>query len=134
MTVRYTHIGFNEDGSPRFHIESDQPDAHLLMTGPIVGTVDVDGQTIDVSAPFVEAASPEQALAISDAIGARHVAEGHPDFVKDPDLDSLGFVHVASDGTPYINAAAAPETIADVEAKVEADPNLVTGSLVKVEV
>lgn len=96
MTVRYTHIGFNEDGTPRFHIESDQPGAHLVMTGPIVGTVDVDGQTIDVSAPFIEATSPEEALAISDAIGARHVAEGHPDFVNDPSVDSFGFVHIPS--------------------------------------
>lgn len=96
MTVHYDHIGFNEDGTPRFHIWSDQPDAHLVMTGPIVGSVEVDGQTVDVSAPFIEAASTEQALAISDAIGARHVAEGHPDFVNDPTVDSFGFVHIPS--------------------------------------
>lgn len=133
MGVHYDHIGTNEDGTPRFHIWSDVPGAHLVMTGPIVGTVDVGGETIDVSAPFIEVADEAAALAVSDAIGHRHVLEGHPDFVNDPDLDSLGFVHVASDGTPYINAAAAPETITEVEAKIEADPVLETGSLVKVE-
>jgi hypothetical protein len=54
------------------------------------------GDSIDVSAPFIEAASTEQALAISDAIGARHVAEGHPDFVNDPTADDFGFVHIPS--------------------------------------
>jgi len=133
MAVHYDHIGTNEDGTPRFHIYSDNPSAHLVITGPIVGTVDVAGVPVDVSAPVIEVPDEATALAVSDAIGARHVALGHPDFVNDPDLDSLGFVHVASDGTPYINAAAAPETVARAEAAVEADPNLVTGSLVKVE-
>lgn len=96
MTVHYDHIGFNEDGTPRFHIWSDQPDAHLVWTGPITGAVEVDGEVIEVTAEWIEAASPEQALAISDAIGERHVAEGHPDFVKDPTVDSFGFVHIPS--------------------------------------
>ena len=96
MAVHYDHIGFNEDGTPRFHIWSDNPDAHLVITGPIVGTVDVDGASVDVSAPVIEVASQAQALAVSDAIGARHVAEGHPDFVNDPSVDSFGFVHVPS--------------------------------------
>lgn len=133
MGVHYDHIGTNEDGTPRFHIWSDVPGAHLVMTGPIVGTVDVAGETIDVSAPFIEVADETAALAVSDAIGRRHVLEGHPDFVNDPEMDSLGFVHVDSAGVPYINAAAAPETVAEVEAKVEASPVLETGSLVKVE-
>ena len=96
MAVQYTHIGFNEDGTPRFHVESDVPGAHLVLTGPIVGPVVVDGVAVDVSAPVIEAESPAHALAISDAIGARHVAEGHSDFVNDPDADSFGFVHIPS--------------------------------------
>ena len=96
MTVHYTHIGYNEDGTPRFHVESDVAGAHLVLTGPIVGPVMVDGVAIDVSAPVIEAESPAHALAISDAIGARHVAEGHSDFVNDPDADSFWFVHIPS--------------------------------------
>jgi hypothetical protein len=115
MAVHYDHIGTNEDGTPRFHIWSDSPDAHLVMTGPIVGNVEVDGQLVDVSAPFIEVDSPETALKVSDAIGERHVREGHPDFVKDPDLDSLGFVHQRSDGVVLVNAAAAPETLTAVD-------------------
>ena len=135
MAVHYEHIGTNEDGTPRFHIYSDDPAAHLVITGPIVGTVEVGGVPVDVSAPVIEVESTEKALAISDAIGMRHVELGHPDFVNDPEADSFGYVHIAaSDSTPYINAAAAPETVAEAEAKIEAHPDLVTGSLVKVEV
>lgn len=134
MAIHYEHAGFNPDGSPHFNITSDDPDAHIVLTGPITGSVLVDGKPVDVSAPFIEAKDEAHALAISDAIGLYHVEHGHPDFVKDDLVDSLGFVHVASDGTPYINAAAAPETIAEVEAKIEAHPDLETGSLVKVEV
>lgn len=134
MGVHYDHIGTNEDGTPRFHIWSDVPGAHLVMTGPIVGPVDVAGKTVDVSAPYIEVADTAAALAVSDAIGQRHVLEGHPDFVNDPDMDSFGFVHVDSAGVPHINAAASEETIAKVEEAIEASPDLETGSLVKVEV
>lgn len=120
MAVHYDHIGSNEDGSPRFHVYSDDPAAHLVMTGPIVGNVEVDGQLVDVSAPFIEVDSPETALKVSDAIGERHVREGHPTFVADPEKDSLGFVHQRSDGTVLVNAAATPETLAAVE-QLDAD-------------
>lgn len=141
MAIHYEHVGFNPDGSPHFNITCDDPDAHVVLTGPITGTVVVDGETIDVSAPFIEASSPEHALAISDAIGQRHVLEGHPDFVNDHsvdpetglEVDDYGFVHVGTDGVPLINANARPDTIAAVEAKIEAHPDLETGSLVKVE-
>lgn len=133
MTI-HTQRVVADDGTLTTRVWSDDPDAHIILTGPVQGPVTLaDGSVVDVSEDFVEASSQAEALAISDAIGLKHVEQGHPDFVADPDLDSLGFVHVASDGTPYINAAAAPETIAEVEAKIEADPVLETGSLVKVE-
>lgn len=106
MAVHYEHIGTNEDGTPRFHIYSDDPSAHLVMTGPIVGTVDIAGRTVDVSAPFIEVADEAEALAVSDAIGARHVAEGHPDFVNDPTADSFGFVHIDSSGEAHVSPLA----------------------------
>lgn len=92
MTIHYDHIGTNPDGTPHFHIWSDVPDAHIVMTGPIVGDVVLpDGTHVAVSEPFIEAESQEQAIFISDAIGHRHEAEGHPDFVNDPLVDNLGF-------------------------------------------
>lgn len=129
--IEYRPDGFNEDGTPRLHIVSD---GHVVLTGNIVGTVEVGGKVIDVSAPAIEVESPEEGLLVSDAIGARHIAQGHPDFVADPDKDSFGFIHVDSSGVPHISAAAAPETIAAAGAAVEAHPDLETGSLVKVEV
>jgi hypothetical protein len=139
--IHYDHIGTNEDGTPRFNIWSDIPNAHLVMTGPIIGTVDIDGSPVDVSAPFIEVPDEETALKISDAIGLRHVQEGHPDFVNDKSIDEdglpvddFGFVHVTADGTPYINNAARPDTVAKAVAKIEASPLLETGSLVMVEV
>lgn len=110
MAVHYEHIGFNEDGSPRFHITSDS--GHVVMTGPIIGPITVDGVQVDVSAPFIEAADEAQAVAISDAIGERLVAEGHPDFVADPEKDSFGFVHTPSTGGAFINAAASDDAVA----------------------
>jgi len=142
VAIHYEHAGFNPDGSPHFNITSDDPNAHIVLTGPITGQVVVDGQAVDVSAPFIEAKDEAHALAISDAIGLYHVEHGHPDFVNDHsidpetgrEVDDFGFVHVGSDGVPMINAAAHPDTIAKVEAAVEAHPDLETGSLVKVEV
>jgi hypothetical protein len=96
VAVVYTHDGFNADGSPHFVISVDTPGAELLMTGPITGTVVVGGVEYDVTPEFIEVPSRAVALAISDAIGARHQAEGHPLFVNDPESDSLGFVAVPS--------------------------------------
>ncbi len=96
MAVVYTHDGFNDDGSPRFNISVDTPGAELLMTGPIRGSVVVDGVEYDVTPEFIEAPDRATALLISDAIGARLQAEGHPIFLNDPEAHDLGFVAVPS--------------------------------------
>lgn len=68
---------------------------HLVMTGPISGTVTLpDGTVVDVTPDFIEVESVEQARLVSDAIGARHVAEGHPSFADEPH----DFVHTPSEG------------------------------------
>lgn len=55
---------------------------HILLTGPIQGTVELeDGTTVDVSSPFIEV-DPDQADAIAHQIGLRYAAEGHPDDVE----------------------------------------------------
>ena len=45
---------------------------------------------------FFWVADDAEALALSDAIGARHVAEGHPLFLGDATVPDDGFVHVPS--------------------------------------
>jgi hypothetical protein len=84
-------VATNPDGTPLLHYISDGP---VVITGPISGDVVLpDGEHVDVTAPLVEARDDEHAAAIASAIGDRHEVEGHPDFVRDPDVDSFGFVH-----------------------------------------
>lgn len=74
------------------HYISDGP---VVLTGPITGNVTLpDGTVVNATPAVVEVADEAQAAALSDAIGARHQAEGHPDFVRDPGADNLGFVHI----------------------------------------
>lgn len=96
MAVRKEYVGLNEDGSPHFAYISDDPNDHLVVTGPIYGVVHVDGEAVDVSEPVIAVDSHAKALAVSDAIGDRHQNEGHPDFLKDPLVPNDGFVHVPS--------------------------------------
>lgn len=127
MAVRYEHIGTNEDGTPRFHIYSDDPAAqHLVLTGKIQGTVEVAGLgTVDVSPQIVAVADEAEAIALSDAIGLAYVTQGHPDFVRDPDIDSFGFAHTGSDGVTVMNAQASPEAIAEAARQLEIDPETI---------
>lgn len=55
---------------------------HVLLTGPIKGTVMLDdGTVVDVSAPVISV-TDEQAVEIAHKIGERYAAEGHPDDVE----------------------------------------------------
>jgi hypothetical protein len=55
---------------------------HLVLTGPIQGTVTkADGTVVDVSPAVVEVDSAEEAEEISFLIGQHFVAHGHPDDV-----------------------------------------------------
>lgn len=70
---------------------------HAVVTGPITGIVVLpDGRKVDVSPAVVMAADAAEALAIADAIGARHQQEGHPLFLADPEVDDLGFTYSPS--------------------------------------
>ena len=75
---------------------------HLLVTGPVKGTVTLDdGRVIDVSPALIELDSFEDVLAVADKIGERHAERGHPELAPDDT-----FVHTPSalthnpDGTP----------------------------------
>lgn len=58
---------------------------HVLLTGPIAGTVTLDdGTVVDVSQPAI-AVSDEQAEEIAHKIGERYAAEGHPDDIERDD-------------------------------------------------
>lgn len=96
MALRKEYLGRNEDGSPHFHWISDDPNDVVVYTGPIYGAVTVDGEEIDVSDDYIAVDSQEKADKVSDAIGERHVAEGHPAFLADPNVPNDGFVHVPS--------------------------------------
>lgn len=51
---------------------------HVVITGPIKGTVTTaDGTVYDVSADNVEVAD-EHGLEVAELIGARYADEGHP--------------------------------------------------------
>lgn len=90
--MKKIRLGTNEDGTPLYHYEAE-PGESVVFTGPISGTVELpDGTTVDVTDPFIGVADEATALAVSDAIGERHVAEGHPLFADEPH----DFVHVPS--------------------------------------
>ena len=73
------------------------PSIPLVITGPIAGNVTLpDGTVYDVTEAVIEVA-PGDELLVSDAIGSRHVAEGHPLFADEP----FDFVHNPS--TPEEN-------------------------------
>lgn len=86
---------------------------HVLLTGPITGTVTLDdGTEVDVSQPVI-AVTDDQAAEIAEKIGLRYAAEGHPDDVElddNPDSETFGqrvqrpFVYVAPDDVPSENA------------------------------
>lgn len=55
---------------------------HVLLTGPIKGTVELeDGTVVDVTPPVI-AVSDDQAAEIAHRIGERYAAEGHPDDIE----------------------------------------------------
>lgn len=114
MTIHRTRLGTNEDGSPQYHIYSDDPTKAIVLTGPYIeGDVSLpDGTTVDVTPLFIEV-EPEQALAVSDAIGKRFEEEGHPL------LDAATpFVHTPSDLTHGPDGQPAPAFAEAVESAV----------------
>lgn len=65
--------------------------SHIVLTGPIQGSVVLDdGTKIDVTPQVIEVASPAQAAELADLIARSYVANGHPEvdgdfkYVKDP--------------------------------------------------
>jgi len=117
VTMTKTRLGTNEDGTPLYHYASD---GHVVMTGPINGSVTVpDGTEYDVTEQFIEVASLEHAGHVSHAIGVRHEDEGHPAHqptLADP--NPVPFVHVCTD---HCGAAmrSADETVARFEARTD---------------
>lgn len=76
---------------------------HLLMTGPITGTVTLpDGRIVDVSPPFLEVADQDEADEIAHQIGLHWQANGHPDDVEpDPETGQMvqrEFVYIPKEG------------------------------------
>ncbi len=54
------------------------PDEHVILTGPIAGTVTTkDGTTIDVG-PVAVAVPDDKAAEVAHLIGLRYAAESHP--------------------------------------------------------
>lgn len=87
MALTKIRLGTNEDGTPHYLYQQDDPSVPLVYTGPISGTVDVthpDGTTFtyDVTDQVIEV-FPGHETYVSDAIGERHVSEGHPSFANE---------------------------------------------------
>lgn len=80
-------------------------EGHVVLTGPITGTVELaDGTVVDVSPVVVEVSSQEEADELADLIGQRYAAEGHPDLVE-PDEETgemvqREFVYVKPEDVP----------------------------------
>lgn len=92
MALEKIRLGTNEDGSPHYLYRQTDPSMPLVITGPLTGTVELpDGTVYDVTDDVIEV-NPGDELAVSDAIGERHVEEGHPAFASEP----YDFVHVNS--------------------------------------
>lgn len=84
MAVQKIRLGNNEDGSPHYLYRSDDPNGHIVVTGPnISGTVEVDGKEIDVSEFATEVDSLATAQKVADAVAERFATEGHPAMVGD---------------------------------------------------
>lgn len=68
-------------------------DGHVVLTGPIRGTVlTSDGTLYDVTDPVIEAQSPEHAAELGHLISLRYAVEGHPtdeNFKYSPAADYL---------------------------------------------
>lgn len=74
-------------------------DGHVVLTGPIRGTVETaDGDVVDVTPEVIEVESAEKAAEVAALLGDRYAAEGHPDDVEvDPETGETvqrPFVHV----------------------------------------
>lgn len=76
MAITRTYVGLNSDGSPHYGYESD---GHVVVTGPIYGTVTTgDGVSYDVSDSVIEVQTPAHAVEVARLVGERHAAQGHP--------------------------------------------------------
>lgn len=66
------------------HTPGSAKGEHVLLTGPIRGTVTkADGTEVDVTPGVIAVDSVEEAEEISFLIGEHFVANGHPDDVED---------------------------------------------------
>lgn len=83
-----------EDGT--LHYIADG--GHVVLTGPVSGTVDVDGEPVNVSGDIIVVDSAEKAAAVADAIAVKLEAEGHPLFLNDPTVPDDGFEYIPSEG------------------------------------
>ncbi len=84
----------NEDGTPAYHYHQDDPNAPVVITGPITGSVVLpDGSVYDVTDPVIEV-WPGHETHVAEAIGARYADEGHPSH-----RDGAPFVHVPQDSS-----------------------------------
>jgi hypothetical protein len=107
MAITRTYTGQNPDGTPHFDIVADGP---VILTGPVKGYITTaDGTIYDVNEQFIEVAA-DHIDQVTDAIGMKHIEEGHPDFIADPLKDSWGFTFVDSQGVEHVspNATADP--------------------------
>jgi hypothetical protein len=68
--------------------------SYALVTGPISGVVTLaNGEVVDVSPPVIVCDTEAEVAEIADLIGRRHVTEGHPSFLADPNVDDHGFIY-----------------------------------------
>lgn len=68
----------------KFTPASIESEGHVVLTGPITGTVTLDdGTVVDVSNPVVEVSGKAQADEVAHLIGKRYADEGHPNVEGD---------------------------------------------------
>lgn len=75
MAITKEFIGWNADGTPNISYVSD---GHVVLTGPIKGSITTaDGTEYDVSPEVVEV-DPAHADEVAQLVGEWYVANGHP--------------------------------------------------------
>lgn len=92
MALTKQTVGYRSDGTPiESYVHDGNGEPHLLITGPVTGTITVvDGTRYDVTGEVIECASQDHARQVAHFIGLQHEETG-------VNGTNPGFVHTCTD-------------------------------------
>ena len=91
------------------------PGEVAVLTGPVSGAVTLEDGTRYPVGPELIGVPPEHVDEVLHLIAQKHVEEGHPDFLLDPERDDHGFVYEEPTDTHAERLAAAAEAQAKTD-------------------